>query len=282
MDRYQQANGLEIPPTAPDANPKYPTGGNPGSAQPASQPGPWWFHMITEALRNVIVDAGLTPKHDDLTLLSKAVITPPKLANALKGISGIPLGVALPQTGKAADPGFWACAENALTPLPVDAASQFVAKMYDPATQADAPYYFKCRADLTRDANGDHFAMPSRRQIQGRYIVETGSNENAWWHLYNDGWGVQGGTPAKTGSAGNKTVTLPIPFANEDYNLSGIPEYSAATAVAGSAFGFGLTATSFQYYEYPEVAYQGFNWRAEGQTNAISTQQHGILQIKIS
>jgi hypothetical protein len=74
MDRYNRGAGSASAPSAPAAadNPYF-TEGNPTLGVPATQPGPWWFHMITEELRAVIVAAGLTPDHEDLDQLSEAI-----------------------------------------------------------------------------------------------------------------------------------------------------------------------------------------------------------------
>lgn len=75
MDRTFESGAAGSPPSAP-ASPSigYPTAGNPGST-PATKPGPWWYHMITEEIRKVVLDAGLTPDHTDLAQLSQAVQT---------------------------------------------------------------------------------------------------------------------------------------------------------------------------------------------------------------
>lgn len=74
MDRAYASGSSGTAPTAP-VSPSigFPTAGNPGTATPATKPGPWWYHMVTEELRKVIVDAGLTPDHTDLAQLSAAV-----------------------------------------------------------------------------------------------------------------------------------------------------------------------------------------------------------------
>jgi hypothetical protein len=74
MDRYNRGAGSASAPSAPagPANPYF-TEGNPTLGVPATQPGPWWFHMITEELRAVIVAAGLTPDHTDVTQLTQAI-----------------------------------------------------------------------------------------------------------------------------------------------------------------------------------------------------------------
>jgi microcystin-dependent protein len=74
MDRYNRGAGSASAPSAPAApdNPYF-TEGNPTLGVLATQPGPWWFHMMTEELRAVIVAAGLTPDHTDVTQLTQAI-----------------------------------------------------------------------------------------------------------------------------------------------------------------------------------------------------------------
>lgn len=74
MDRVYASGATGSAPSAP-ASPStgYPTAGNPGSGTPATKPGPYWFHMITEELRKVITDAGLTPDHTNVTQLKAAL-----------------------------------------------------------------------------------------------------------------------------------------------------------------------------------------------------------------
>jgi len=74
MDRYIKSGGSASPPT-PDAGAtnNYPQPGDPVAPTPASVPGPFWFHMITEELRAVLTAAGLTPDHTDTTQLNAAI-----------------------------------------------------------------------------------------------------------------------------------------------------------------------------------------------------------------
>lgn len=74
MDRIFESGAAGSPPSAP-ASPSsgYPTAGNPQTATPATKPGPWWYHQITEELRAVIVAAGLTPDHTDINQLLDAL-----------------------------------------------------------------------------------------------------------------------------------------------------------------------------------------------------------------
>lgn len=74
MDRAFASGASGVAPSVP-ASPSvgYPTSGNPGAAIPATKPGEWWYHMVTEEIRKVIIDAGLTPAVGNLTQLSAAI-----------------------------------------------------------------------------------------------------------------------------------------------------------------------------------------------------------------
>ena len=73
MDRYLEVANSATPPSAPPASSGYPTNGNPMTATPATEPGEWWFHMVTEEVRNVILAAALTPDHTNLGQLAAAI-----------------------------------------------------------------------------------------------------------------------------------------------------------------------------------------------------------------
>ena len=74
MDREFASGASGSPPTHP-ASPSvgYPTSGNPGLAVPATKPGPWWYHMVTEEIRSVLVAAGITPDGNNVTQLAAAI-----------------------------------------------------------------------------------------------------------------------------------------------------------------------------------------------------------------
>lgn len=74
MDRAWKSGANATAPTAP-ASPSvgYPTEGDPGTGAPATKPGAWWYHMITEELRNVVVAGGMTPSQGVLTQLKSAL-----------------------------------------------------------------------------------------------------------------------------------------------------------------------------------------------------------------
>lgn len=74
VDRVYERNaaqGAPQPPQAPSAG--YPTDGNPAQGVAATIPGAYWYHMITESLRQIVVAAGLEPDHLELGRLAAAV-----------------------------------------------------------------------------------------------------------------------------------------------------------------------------------------------------------------
>lgn len=74
MDRSFASGASGSPPSYPGSpSIGYPTAGNPSTATPATKPGPWWYYMITEELRGVVVAAGLTPDGSNTGQLSQAI-----------------------------------------------------------------------------------------------------------------------------------------------------------------------------------------------------------------
>lgn len=100
MDRAFASGASGTPPTAP-ASPSigYPTKGNAGTGTPATKPGEYWYHMITEEMRAVIAAAGLTPSLSDLTQLLQALpgalASRPEMARSLaaSGYQRLPGGL---------------------------------------------------------------------------------------------------------------------------------------------------------------------------------------------
>lgn len=74
MDRAYASGAAGIPP-APPAVPSigYPQTANPGLGVPATKPGAYWYHMVTEELSAVVEAAGLTPDPLALNQLSMAM-----------------------------------------------------------------------------------------------------------------------------------------------------------------------------------------------------------------
>jgi hypothetical protein len=74
MDHYFESNGVLSAPVTPTATDgAYPTDGDLVSGIPASTPGAWWFHMLSEEVRNVIIGAGLTPDFKSTNQLYSAI-----------------------------------------------------------------------------------------------------------------------------------------------------------------------------------------------------------------
>ncbi|WP_050754732.1 hypothetical protein [Mariprofundus ferrooxydans] len=73
MDRFYQ-QGTDVSPPVPPVPGEtgYPRAGVPGGAS-ASVPGAYWFHMITESLRNLVLRPGMTPDHTNLNLVADAI-----------------------------------------------------------------------------------------------------------------------------------------------------------------------------------------------------------------
>lgn len=93
MDHFNTSAGSDSAPSAPAApdNPYF-TSGNPGLGVPATVPGPYWFHMVTEEIRNVILQASLVPDHENVMQLSEAIQVmilnslAPEASETVKGI----------------------------------------------------------------------------------------------------------------------------------------------------------------------------------------------------
>lgn len=79
MDREWKAGSAVAAPGRP-ALPStgYPTDGSPQSGIPATTPGAYWYHAITEEIRAAIVAGGITPDGSDLA----------QLAAAMRGLGG--------------------------------------------------------------------------------------------------------------------------------------------------------------------------------------------------
>ena len=74
MDRAFSSGASGTPPSAPGSpSTGYATSGNPGTGTPATKPGAYWYHMVTEELRELIVAAGLTPDHTNTSQIAQAV-----------------------------------------------------------------------------------------------------------------------------------------------------------------------------------------------------------------
>lgn len=74
MNRVWESDSQVTPPATPGSfSTGYPTDGNLLTSVPPTNPGAWWYHMITEEIRNVIGAAGLTPNGASITQLLAAL-----------------------------------------------------------------------------------------------------------------------------------------------------------------------------------------------------------------
>ncbi|MGF6790151.1 hypothetical protein [Paraburkholderia sp. 35.1] len=75
MDRYWQANAVEDAPETPPDNPGgFPANGNPAAGVTGTVPGEWWYHAITEELRNAIIALGGTPDFTQVNQLADVLV----------------------------------------------------------------------------------------------------------------------------------------------------------------------------------------------------------------
>lgn len=74
MDRVYKAGAAGSPPSATEnTSSGYFTGGNPGTGTPATTPGPYWFHMVTEEILAVLSAASVTPDKTNTGQLAAAI-----------------------------------------------------------------------------------------------------------------------------------------------------------------------------------------------------------------
>lgn len=145
MDRAYASGASASAPTAP-ASPSvgYPQAGNPGSGVPATKPGPWWYHMVTEELRAVVAAAGLTPEQADVTQLLQALpaalASRPEMARSFvsNGYQKFPGGLILQWGGYTT-----AAAVNTFSTvvLPISFSAGFLALALTPTINSTAGVY---------------------------------------------------------------------------------------------------------------------------------------------
>ncbi|SIT46285.1 conserved hypothetical protein [Paraburkholderia piptadeniae] len=74
MDRYWKSNAAAAPPAVPaNSAAGFPADGDPSVGVEGTVPGAWWYHTITEELRNAIVKLGGTPDYSKLDQLANAI-----------------------------------------------------------------------------------------------------------------------------------------------------------------------------------------------------------------
>jgi hypothetical protein len=89
MDRYWKANAAINAPTVPTSNEGgYPTDGNTAAGIDGTLPGAWWFHSITEELRNAIVSLGGNPDWTKTDQLGTAIASKMRAPSSALADSG--------------------------------------------------------------------------------------------------------------------------------------------------------------------------------------------------
>jgi hypothetical protein len=101
MDRFWESNAVAGIPAFPVGSVGHPTDGNLALSIPPTTPGAWWYHMVTEELRAVVVAGGLVPNGSVLNQLVAALDARYSTAgsgvtsvNGLTGAVTVPTGLA--------------------------------------------------------------------------------------------------------------------------------------------------------------------------------------------
>lgn len=186
MFRIDNATGSATPPTMPTPSTEvFPTGGDPLTSTPATRPKTWWYHSVTEELRNLAVGLNITPAKD-------------KLSQVFAGISrmaggGTKLAVAANTTLTADDAGFvtaTAAGGNITITLPAVIAAN--GSTYDGASGSTArkpPLRFTFRRTDTTTGNTVTIARAGSDTIAGgtsyaldcgETVTLTGDGVSAW------------------------------------------------------------------------------------------------------
>ncbi len=75
MDRYWQANTVPNAPVAPSDNAGgFPANGNPAVGITGTVPGAWWYHLVSEEIRNAIIALGVSPDFTQTDQLAQALL----------------------------------------------------------------------------------------------------------------------------------------------------------------------------------------------------------------
>lgn len=238
-NRKWEADAIVSPPTAPvSPSDGYPTNGDPGAAQNATEPGAWWFHAIGEELRAVIVEGGLTPSLSTLTQLRDAIKNIVKggdYKESVRVASTAAINLAAPGAN--------------IDGVAMVAGDRFLEK--DNATLANRGIYVWNGAAVaaTRALDADTGA-----EFNGGAIIpvdEGTVNGNTNWQVTNDGTvtiGVTGLTFQSVGAVDDATTAVKgiLKIATRSMALAGI---DSTTAVPPS----GLTYKIFQIEDTTDI-----------------------------
>ena len=230
MDRTFASGAAGSPPSAP-ASPSsgYPTAGNPGTGTPATKPGPWWYYMMTEEVRSVIVAAGLTPDYTNVGQLAQAI-------QQLISIGGIKMPVRAATTSNIATLG--GGAPNTLDGVTLVANDRILVK--DQATGSQNGIYVV--TTLGTGANGTWTRATDADGIgelfSGLLLVvnEGTTNGDTVWELSTDGAITIGTTSLSFVRKDAATVLPEVPVRQTvlggPVDSNGLPSFLPATSVS--------------------------------------------------
>lgn len=93
------------------------------------------------------------------------------------------------------------------------------------------------------------------------YQEPTAANNYTWYRKYKSGWVEQGGS----GVAGNITITLPIPMADDHYTatMPGTTTYSSTAGIGADAIVITKTTTTIKYGVMSAFGFT-FDWQVSG------------------
>ena len=211
MDRTYQANTSGTAPTlAAGSETGYPTAGSKATGQQATVPGPYWFHMVTEELRNAIVGMGLTPSASSLNQLATA------------------LGKLLPTSGGTMtgpikfDGSYDIYTANSTNQISIHNTSSASGGagiwLYGNDNQGEG----KARIQVYDPDNSRYRAFDVRRDgtvgFDGKdvAVIETWRNGDEWYRKYVDGWVEQGGAMTPN-TSGWVLQNLHVPMIDTNY-----------------------------------------------------------------
>lgn len=155
MDSVFLSSVSGTPPAAP-AVPLvgFPRAGNAMTGEKATRPGPYWYHMMTQEVRNVLLAAGLTPDAGDLTQLLQAM----RLLFAAPGTGFYVYGTSAPAGALKANG----------SPVPVSTYGRLAEVIYcGDANNPTADWGYRCNDPLnpttTRSLTGAYIVLPDGR-----------------------------------------------------------------------------------------------------------------------
>lgn len=173
----------------------FPTAGAPPGT-PATKPGPYWYHMITEEIRAVIVQAGITPDKSVLTQLRDAVNGITAAAISKVGFVGMINGTIVQSR-----------AGNAETIAIKTAAGA------DPSSGDPVIFIFRSATDGAGDYTTIQLTAAHSFTLSSGSTLGCVNNEalRLWWLMFNDAGTLRlGVVKATTGSDAAGWNTMPL------------------------------------------------------------------------